>query len=128
MAARYVRYEKFVIKQADDKSITVFQEYSNTLESLRQIAEELGFEYDPKWTTRQFGNKLVKEFGNEKGFVFSGNNGVRILESGSVDSYSWYQNTMEGLRTIADKCGFKLDPKWNTRTFGAKLIDYIEQK
>lgn len=128
MAAKYARYENFVIKQADNNSIAVFKEYDNTKESLRTIAKELGFEYDPNWTTRQFGSKLVKEFGNQEGFVFSGNNGVRVMASGSIDSYSWYENTKEGLRIIATKCGFKEDPKWNTQQFGAKLMDFLNNK
>lgn len=127
MADKYVRYENFVIKQKENKSIVVFKEYDNTIEALRTIAGELGFEYDPKWTTRQFGSKLVKEFGNEEGYVFSGNNGVQILASGSIDAYSWYENTKEGLRTIATKCGFKEDPKWNTQQFGAKLMDFLNK-
>ena len=127
MAAKYARHEKFVIKQDEDKSITVFKEYDNVKASLRDIAEQLGFKVDPKWNTRQFGSKLVKEHGNQKGYVFVGNNGVYVRESGSVNSYIRYENTKEGLREIAKEAGFEVDPKWNTRQFGAKLMDFLDK-
>lgn len=39
--------------------------YDNTKGVLREIAEKLGFEVDPKWNTQQFGSKLV-DFLNSK--------------------------------------------------------------
>lgn len=40
-------------------SIQSFKEYNNTIGALREIAELIGFEYDPKWNTRHFGSKLI---------------------------------------------------------------------
>lgn len=51
---------EYVIEQADSGSIKVYKEYSNTKGALREIAEEIGFEYDNSWTTRQFGTKLIQ--------------------------------------------------------------------
>ncbi len=43
----------------DNGSIRVYKTYSNTKGALREIAEEAGFTFDPDWTTRQFGTKLI---------------------------------------------------------------------
>ena len=34
-------------------------------------------------------------------------------------------NAIAAIRTIAQDCRFELDPKWNTQTAGAKLIQHI---
>lgn len=34
--------------------------YGNIKDAMRQMADAAGFEYDPKWTTQQFGSKLMK--------------------------------------------------------------------
>ena len=36
-------------------------------------------------------------------------------------------NVIGALREISEKIGFEYDPKWNTRTFGSKLIDEINK-
>ena len=49
----------------DNGGIEIYRIYDNVKGALREIAEKEGFEYDPAWTTRQFGSKLV-DFINEK--------------------------------------------------------------
>jgi len=34
-------------------------------------------------------------------------------------------NTKEAIRDIAEKIDFEIDPKWNTRTAGAKLLKHL---
>ena len=46
-------------------SIEVYRVYDNVKGALREVAEKEGFEYDPDWTTRQLGSKLI-DFINEK--------------------------------------------------------------
>lgn len=41
------------------ETVEVYRTYDNTKGALREIAEKLGFEVDPKWNTQQFGRKLV---------------------------------------------------------------------
>jgi hypothetical protein len=41
------------------ETVEVYRTYDNTKGALREIAEKLGFEVDPKWNTQQFGSKLV---------------------------------------------------------------------
>ncbi|MCH5347405.1 MAG: hypothetical protein J1E63_09855 [Muribaculaceae bacterium] len=52
---------EYTITKRDTGSIESYRVYDNTKGALREIAESIGFEYDPKWTTRQFGSKLVDE-------------------------------------------------------------------
>lgn len=37
----------------------------NAKAAMRQIAEAIGFDYDPNWTTRQFGSKLAAALGSD---------------------------------------------------------------
>ncbi len=63
-----VTYGDYNINIASNNSVTVLKggvAYDNVKGALREIAEKEGFEYDPAWTTRQFGSKLV-DFLNEK--------------------------------------------------------------
>ena len=50
---------EYVIFKTETGSIQVFKDYDNVKGALREIAEQLGFEYDPAWNTRQFGSKLI---------------------------------------------------------------------
>ena len=50
-----------MIFQTEEGSIQVYRDYDNVKEALREISEKIGFEYDPAWTTRQFGSKLIDE-------------------------------------------------------------------
>lgn len=43
----------------DTETIEVYRTYDNTKSALREIAEMVGFEVDPKWNTQQLGSKLV---------------------------------------------------------------------
>ncbi|MBE6187512.1 MAG: hypothetical protein E7143_00105 [Rikenellaceae bacterium] len=61
-------YGDYTINIASNNSVTVLKNdvaCDNVKGALREIAEKEGFEYDPSWTTRQFGSKLV-DFLNEK--------------------------------------------------------------
>lgn len=52
---------------------------------------------------------------------------VTVEDSGSVEVYRIYDNTKEALREIAKAFGFEYDPNWNTRSFGSKLVDFINE-
>ena len=55
----------YVVTKDEKNHIEVFRTYENTKETLREISEKTGFEYEASWTTRQFGSKLV-DFVNGK--------------------------------------------------------------
>lgn len=60
--------------------------------------------------------------------AMSGEYMIGVLESGSIEVYRVYDNVKGALREVAEKEGFEFDPEWNTRQFGAKLIDFINNK
>ena len=57
----YAESGEYVIFQTEEGSIQVYRDYDNVKGALREISEKIGFEYDPAWTTRQFGSKLIDE-------------------------------------------------------------------
>lgn len=127
MASKSAVYKDYLIVQEDSGSIKLLRIYDNVKDSLRQIAKVVGFSYDDSWTTRQFGSKLVKEYGSN-GVAQVGEYGIRILSSGSIESFKLYDNTKEGLREIASAAKFKYEDSWTTRQFGSKLIDFLNGK
>lgn len=44
-------------------------------------------------------------------------------DSGAIRVCQIYDNVIESLRQCAKEVGFKADSKWNTQTFGKKLVD-----
>ncbi len=59
MAKKSAISGEYIITQHDSGSIEVYRIYDNTKGALREVAESIGFSYDPNWTTRQFGSKLI---------------------------------------------------------------------
>ena len=57
----YAESGEYVIFQTEEGSIQVYRDYDNVKGALREISEKIGFEYDPAWTTRQLGSKLIDE-------------------------------------------------------------------
>ena len=64
----------------------------------------------------------------EKKSAITGEYVVTVLESGSIEVYRIYDNVQGALREISEKEGFEYDPKWNTRQFGSKLVDFLNNK
>ena len=124
MAKKSAISGEYIITQEDNYSIKAHRIYDNVKGSLREIAESKGMEYDTNWTTRQFGAKLIKELG-EGNTAEIGEYTIVCRESGSIETYRYYDNTKGALREIAASINFEYDPNWNTQTFGSKLIDYI---
>ena len=60
--------------------------------------------------------------------VISGEYVVSVLDNGAIEIYRIYNNVKGALREIAEKEGFEYDPAWNTRQFGAKLVDFLNEK
>ena len=127
MAAKSVISGEYIIQQEEGGNIVVSRIFDNVKASLREVAELKGFQYDPEWNVRQFGRKLCKEYGDGK-LAFVGNYVIRVLESGSIETYRTYDVQKEALREIAEKVGFEYDPEWTTRQLGSKLIDFIDGK
>ena len=127
MAAKSVISGEYIIQQEEGGNIVVYRIFDNVKASLREVAELKGFQYNPEWNVRQFGRKLCKEYGDGK-LAFVGSYVIRVLESGSIETYRTYDVQKEALREIAEKVGFEYDPEWTTRQLGSKLIDFIDGK
>ena len=126
MAKKSAISGEYIVTVEDNGTVRVCKIFDNVKGSLRECAEAKNFEYDPEWTTRQFGSKLVKEFGDGK-IAEIGEYTITKRDSGSIESYRVYDNTKGALREIAESIGFEYDPNWTTRQLGNKLVDEINK-
>lgn len=126
MAKKSAISGEYIITVEDNGTVRVCKIFDNVKGSLRECAEAKNFEYNPEWTTRQFGSNLVKEFGDGK-IAEIGEYTITKRDSGSIESYRVYDNTKGALREIAESIGFEYDPNWTTRQFGSKLVDEINK-
>ncbi len=117
---------EYVIASDEKKHITVYRIFDNAIGAMREVAKANNFEYEDKWNTRTFGKKLCQQFGDGKNCQV-GQYFINILESGSVEIYRVYDNTIAALREVAGKIGFAYEDSWNTQHFGAKLISEINK-
>ena len=53
---------------------------------------------------------------------------VNVKDDWGIEVYRIYDNVKGALREIAQKEGFVYDENWNTRQFGSKIIDFINNK
>lgn len=60
--------------------------------------------------------------------AISGEYIITVEDYGSITVHRVYDNTIGALREIAEKVGFEYDEKWNTRTFGSKLVDFLNEE
>lgn len=125
------RTGEYMISCNAEGAIKVAKDYNNDKGGLREIAEKIGFAYDPAWNTQQFGKKLIEEITgehvktNEDASAESGEYVIFKEASGSIQVFKDYDNVKGALREIAAQIGFEYDSAWTTRQFGSKLIDHI---
>lgn len=124
MAKKSAISGEYIIQIEDSGTVVVYRIYDNVIGSLREIAEQKGFEYDPNWTTRQFGAKLIAAFGEDNQATV-GEYVITKKDSGTIETYRVYANTIGALREIAAKVGFEINEKSNTRQNGSKLVDFL---
>lgn len=124
MAKKSAISGEYIITVEDSGAIRVCQIYDNVKASLRDCAKEVGFNYDNDWTTQQFGKKLVDQYGDGK-IAEIGEYTISRTDSGHIDSYRVFGNTIAILRKIAAEVGLKTKSDWNTRFMGSKLVDFI---
>lgn len=126
------KYEKsiatknHIIVIFDNNSVVVYNKANVVKHELQKIAEANNFEYDKKWTTRQLGNKLIKEFGDDKNTFATEDFCVYKEESGSIVCGTKHpESAKEGLREIANEKGIPFEDSWNTQTFGRKMYEAL---
>ena len=128
---KFARSGEYAILQTEEGSIITAKIYDNVKGALREVSEKIGFEFDPAWTTRQFGSKLLDELGSretETGKTArSGEYVINKNKDGAIQIYRYYDNVKGALREIAESIGFEYDNAWTTRQFGSKLIDELNK-
>lgn len=124
MAKKSAISGEYIITVEDTGTVRVLKIHDNVKGALRECAEAKGFAYDSDWTTRQFGSKLIKEFGDGN-MAEIGEYTITKRESGTIETYRTYANTLGALREIAAEVGFEINEKSNTRQNGSKLVDFI---
>ena len=61
--SKSITYGAWKLVRTEDKRVEVYKNgvlCAKSKPALRELAEEIGFEYHPDWTTRQFGNKVLE--------------------------------------------------------------------
>lgn len=124
MAKKSAISGEYIITVEDSGTVRVCKIYDNVMGSLREIAESKGFAIDPKWNTQETGRRIVNEFGDGK-MAEIGEYVVTRRDSGKIETYRTYANTLGALRDIAAQIGFEINEKSNTRQNGSKLVDFI---
>jgi hypothetical protein len=118
--------EEYIVVRYEDDSIGVYNRYGNTKAALREIAKEHGFEYDPNWTTRQFGKKMIDGVGNGAPAIADNDYIVYIDANGTVICGRKTEGSAKGaLRMIAEKYSITYEEGWNTQQFGRKVIEHL---
>jgi hypothetical protein len=118
--------EEYIVVRYEDDSIGVYNRYGNVKAALREIAIEHGFEYDPSWTTRQFGKKLIEGVGNGAPAIADNDYIVYIDANGTVICGRKTEGSAKGaLRMIAEKYSITYEEGWNTQQFGRKVIEHL---
>ncbi len=126
MAKKSIIAGEYIIEIADNGHVDVMRIHSNAKGALREIAAEKNFPYEASWTTREFGRRLLKEFGDGETAQF-GDITITKLESGTIEVCQTCENVKAALRSISEKIGFAYDEKWNTQFLGSKLTDYLTE-
>lgn len=124
MAKKSAISGEYIVTVEDSGSIRVCKIADNAKGAMRECADAKGFEYDPKWNTRQFGAQLIKEFGDGN-MAEIGEFTITKLSSGSIETFQVFQNSKGALREIAENVGFEYDKNWTTQQFGNKLVDFL---
>ncbi len=124
MAKKSAISGEYIITVEDSGTVRVCKIYDNVMGSLREVAESKGFAIDPKWNTQETGRRIVNEFGDGK-MAEIGEYVVTRRDSGKIETYRTYANTLGALREIAAQIGFEINEKSNTRQNGSKLVDFI---
>ncbi|MDE6338765.1 MAG: hypothetical protein K2K97_03130, partial [Muribaculaceae bacterium] len=100
MAKKSAISGEYIITVEDSGTIRVCKIANNTKGALRECAQAAGFEYDPSWTTQQFGSKLIKEYGDGR-LAEVGDFTITKLSSCSIETLQVFGNTKVALREIA---------------------------
>ena len=119
----------FIITIDPDKSVAVNRTFDNTKAILREIAAANDVKVPENSTTQSLGRLLLKELCGGESVGTVGEYTIERDSNNHITVTRTYSNTKQGLREAAQSAGFE-DPdmdKWNTRSFGKHLVDWINE-
>ncbi len=122
-------FKEYTVTIADSGSVEVYKAFKNALEGLKEVAESINLSYPPSWFAQKLGTLILKELNGgdtEATSAITGNYIISREPNNSLKVSKLYGNTVAALRELSEIVGFEEDEKWNTRTFGNKVIDAIE--
>lgn len=126
MAIKSAISGEYIITQEDNGAIRICQIFDNIEESLLDAAKFIKLKIDPNWDTVRLGEELVSLYGEGDGKRANiGEYTILNEKDGEIETYRVHGNTMKALLKIAEEISFNPNPKWNTRIFGSKLIDFV---
>ncbi|AKG15909.2 hypothetical protein [Moraxella bovoculi] len=124
---------KYYIEQFESGAIKI-RPVSNR-DALRKFSNVLGFTYEDGWGTRTLGRKLIDLINdNSRENSNSSKNLATItirdikyyieqLESGTIEIRP--VSTLDALRKFSNVLGFAYEDRWDTRYFGHRIINFI---
>lgn len=127
------RFGEYMISCSAEGVIKVAKDFNNDKAALREIAEQIGFDFDTNWNTQQFGKKLIEHIigehvsTNDEASAECGEYVIFKAATGSIQVFKDYDNVKGALREIAEQMGFEYDTAWTTRQFGNKLIKHLNE-
>ena len=126
MAIKSAISGEYIITQEDNGAIRICQIFDNIEESLQEAAKFTKLKIDPIWDTLRLGKELVSLYGEGDGRRANiGEYTILSEKDGEIETYRVHGNTLKALNKIAKEISFNPNPKWNTRIFGSKLIDFV---
>ena len=127
MAKKSVIIGEYVVTIEDTGTVSVSQIYKSTMQAMREMAALKGMEVPSNWNNHYLGKKLLDTYcgpGAQSGVI--GEYSIERQPNGHIDVIRTFSNTKASLRLISDLIGYKYENKWDTRTLGNKLVEYVE--
>ena len=127
MAKKSVIIGEYVVTIEDTGTVSVSQIYKSTMQAMREMAALKGMEVPSNWNNHYLGKKLLDTYcGPEAQSGVIGEYSIERQPNGHIDVIRTFSNTKASLRLISDLIGYKYENKWDTRTLGNKLVEYVE--
>lgn len=118
---------EFIVTINDGNSISVHRIYKSTKGAMTRIAEAHNINVPEGTNTQQLGRILLRELCDDQTTgLIDGEYEIEREKNGRINLLHKYKVAKDGLRACSDTIGFNYDPKWNTQTFGRKLIEFVE--
>ena len=103
-----VIYNEDALIRVKEGHVTVYRVHpTNSVKgTLRELSEQHGFDYQTEWNTRNFGAKLIADFGG-KTEALVGSYLIRKLDSGTIEVYRICEEVKNELVQIAVELGIE---------------------